>query len=398
MSDRGSAVVIGAGVMGSWTARWLQRAGLDVTLVDAHGAGNSLSSSGDESRVTRSAHGLDTHYPVWQQRSLGEWRDLESRSGERLFVRTGVLWLAGDEEGMEADSLATLSGLGTPAERLSTDELAARWPQISTDGLAWAMYEPDAGALMARRATAAVARDFTDAGGRFQRSAVAPPTATAESRLGRVRLSDGSVLEADAFVFAAGPWLATLLPDVVGGERLAVTRQEVVYLAPPAGDAAFDAGNLPIWIEYAAEFYGIPSIEGRGMKFAPDRTGPIVDPERLERRPSDEALAAAHDYARRRFPRLADRPVNESRVCQYESTPDSHFIIDRHPTWEDAWVVGGGSGHGFKHGPAIGQYAAAVVTRDEASARELAPPDDRFRLRDRTPAGAGLRTAAAERG
>jgi glycine/D-amino acid oxidase-like deaminating enzyme len=313
-------------------------------------------------------------------------------------VRTGVLWLAGAEDGMEADSRATLSALSIPVERLSPQELMARWPQISTDGLAWALYEPEGGALMARRATAAAARDFTDAGGRFRHAAVGPPQATAESRLGRIALSDGSVLEADVFVFAAGPWLAALLPDVVGSQRLAVTRQEVVYLSPPAGDARFDAGNLPIWVEYAAAFYGIPSIEGRGMKFAPDRPGPIIDPEHLERRPTDEALAAAHDYARLRFPALAGSPVNESRVCQYESTADSHFIIDRHPAWEDAWVVGGGSGHGFKHGPAIGEYAAALVTADEAIAAELAPPDDRFRLADRAPAGAGLRTAAAERG
>jgi glycine/D-amino acid oxidase-like deaminating enzyme len=254
---------------------------------------------------------------------------------------------------------------------------------------------------MARRATATVARDFTGAGGRFTRAAVAAPGAAGGaggSRLGRVRLSDGTVLEADAFVFAAGPWLATLLPDVLGERRLAVTRQEVVYLSTPAGDARFDAGNLPTWVEYGAAFYGLPSIEGRGMKFAPDRPGPIVDPERLERRPTEEALAAVHDFARVRFPALADRPVNESRVCQYESTPDSQFIIDRHPAWEDAWVVGGGSGHGFKHGPAIGEYAAALVTGAAATASELAPPDERFRLGERAAAGAGLRTAAAERG
>jgi glycine/D-amino acid oxidase-like deaminating enzyme len=397
VSAIGSAVVIGAGVMGSWTARWLLRRGYDVTLVDAHGPGNSLSSSGDESRVTRSAHGLDDHYPLWQRQSLEQWLELERRSGERLFVRTGVLWLAHDEAGVEADSLATLARLGIPAQRLSVADLQARWPQIGTDGLAWALYEPDGGALMARRATAAAARDFVEAGGRLLRAGVQHPAARAGRRLGAVRLSDGTTLEADAFVFAAGPWLATLLPDVLGHGRLAVTRQEVVYVSPPAGDARFDAGGLPTWIEYGAAFYGLPSIEGRGVKFAPDRPGPIVDPEHVERRPSDEALAAAHDFARTRFPDLADRPVNESRVCQYESTPDSHFIVDRHPAWEDAWIIGGGSGHGFKHGPAIGQYAAALVAGD-SGAGALGPPDDRFRLGERAAAGAGLRTAAAERG
>jgi glycine/D-amino acid oxidase-like deaminating enzyme len=397
MRAGGSAVVIGAGVMGSWTAGWLLRRGFDVTLVDAHGAGNSLSSSGDESRVTRSAHGRDDHYPLWQRRSLEQWLDLERRSGERLFVRTGVLWLANDEAGVEADSLATLARLGITAERLSLADLQERWPQVGTDGLAWALYEPEGGALMARRATAAAARDFVNAGGRQLRARVQQPAARTGSRLGAIRLSDGTTLEADAVIFAAGPWLATLLPDVLGNGRLAVTRQEVVYVSPPAGDARFDAGSLPTWIEYGAAFYGLPSIEGRGVKFAPDRPGPIVDPENLERRPSEEALTAVHDFARTRFPDLADRPVNESRVCQYESTPDSHFIIDRHPAWEDAWIIGGGSGHGFKHGPAIGQYAAALVAGDH-EAGQLGAPDDRFRLGKRAAAGAGLRTAAAERG
>jgi sarcosine oxidase len=372
-------VVIGAGVFGAWSARWLRRRGASVTLVDQYGPGNSLASSGDESRVTRSAHGPDDHYPVWQQRALAQWLELD----RSLFVRTGAVWFAHGEDGFEADSAATLERLGIAAERLGIDMLARRYPQIRTDDLAWALWEPAAGALLARRAVAATARAFVEEGG--------------EVRIGLAGvegdevLVDGSAVEADALVFAAGPWLPKLLGSVPGLE-LSVPRQEIIYFATPPGDDRFDAANHPIWIDYDASFYGLPSIERRGFKVAPDWPGPIVDPDRQERRLSDGMVEAARGYLRRRFPAMADQPVAEGRVCQYELTPDTHFIVDRHPSITDAWIVGGGSGHGFKHGPALGEYLSALVVGDAAAASALAPPDERFALRPRI-AGVGMRTA-----
>ena len=371
-------VVIGAGAFGAWTALWLRRGGTSVTLVEQYAPGNALSSSGDESRVTRSAHGRDEFYPAWQRRALRHWKEL----APELVVDTGVLWLAGRDDGFEADSLATLGRLGIPAERIDRGVLAARHPQLALDGVEWALFEPEGGAILARRAVAAVARAFGDEGG--------------EVRIGRAGVSAGTVsinaelLDADAIVFAAGPWLPTLLGGTRGLE-LSVTQQEVIYIATPPGDARFSAGSLPIWVDYDAAFYGLPSIEGRGFKIAPDWPGPIVDPDRHERRLTDARIAASRAYLRRRFPALADQPVAEGRVCQYELTADQHFMLDRHPTLDGAWVVGGGSGHGFKHAPVIGEYVAALVMGNERAAAELAPTDDRFALRSRVAAG-GLRT------
>ncbi len=374
-------VVIGAGVFGTWTARWLGRRGATVTLIDQYGPGNSLASSGDESRVTRSAHGPDDHYPLWQRHSLSQWRQLDPS----LFVRTGILWFAHSDDGFEADSAATLERLGIPSERLGRDAMADRYPQIVTDDLAWGLYEPEAGALLARRAVAATARAFVEEGG--------------EVRIGLARvegetvLVDESAIEADSIVFAAGPWLPKLLGPIVGLE-LSVPQQEIIYFATPPGDDRFDAANHPMWIDYDGSIYGLPSIERRGFKVAPDWPGPIVDPDRQERRLSDDRVDAARAYLARRFPALADQPVAEGRVCQYELTPDTHFIVDRHPSIADAWVVGGGSGHGFKHGPALGEYLSALVAGDTAAAATLAPPDDRFALRRREP-GIGMRTSGA---
>ncbi|HEX2221935.1 MAG TPA: FAD-dependent oxidoreductase [Candidatus Limnocylindria bacterium] len=386
--------VIGAGVFGSWTAVWLRRRGADVVLLDQYGAGNSLASSGDESRVTRSAHGPDAHYPRWQRHSLEQYRALERVTGERLFVETGVLWFAHRDDGFEADSLSVLAEAGVPVERLDRPELERRFPQIAADGVTWALYEPEGGVLMARRGVAVAAQRAALAGVDVRRAVIFPPGEGdgQTAAVPRVGLADGGSVEADAFVFACGPWLARLFPDLVG-PMLEVPRQEVIYFATPPGDDRFDAGSMPTWVDYDASFYGIPSIERRGLKCAPDWPGPLVDPDRQERALSEERIEAARAYLRRRFPAMGGQPVSEGRVCQYELTPDTHFIVDRHPAWENAWIVGGGSGHGYKHGPAMGEYVSALVTGDSA-ATGLAPPDDRFALRPRR-RGIGMRTAAA---
>ena len=116
--------------------------------------------------------------------------------------------------------------------------------------------------------------------------------------------------------------------------------------------------------------YGIPGNQGRGFKVADDTRGPEFDPTSGERVVSEERLGLARKYLAFRFPGMKDAPLLETRVCQYEQTPDSHFILDRHPAMENVWIVGGGSGHGFKHGPAVGEYAAArILGRGEVEPR-----------------------------
>jgi glycine/D-amino acid oxidase-like deaminating enzyme len=99
--------------------------------------------------------------------------------------------------------------------------------------------------------------------------------------------------------------------------------------------------------------------------------GPVIDPTTMERRASDESLAAARAYLRLRFPEMVGAPLVESRVCQYENTADKSLILDHHPEAENVWIVGGGSGHGFKHGPALGEIVSKAVLGLEAPPQEL---------------------------
>lgn len=384
-AGRADLVVVGAGTMGAWTALEANRSGIPTTLVEAHEPGHSRATSGDETRIIRASHGEDRFYSRWSRTARERWIALGEEVGERLFVQAGALWFAEREAGFEAASLATLAALGIPVERLGPDELEDRWPQISADGLAFALHEPEAGLLMARRGVAAVARLFMREGGRFESSLVRPGKHAGRT-LREVVADDGSRVSAGTFVFACGPWLPGLFPEVLGSV-IRVTKQDVFFVGPPPGDHRFEAGSLPCWVDYDGPFYGMPSVEGRGMKAASDRSGPPFDPSSDDRIVDAATAALAKSFVERRFPALAGQPFVETRVCQYESTVDTHFVIDRHPDLDNVWLVGGGSGHGFKHGPVIGEHVVGRITGTAA-----APDDDRFSVsRPREPR-TGMRT------
>jgi glycine/D-amino acid oxidase-like deaminating enzyme len=351
-------VVVGAGVFGTWTALIARRAGMSVTLVDAYGVGHPRATSGDETRIIRCAHGPDAFYTLSARQAREVWIQLGEEAGEQLLVEAGVLWFARRDDGFEATSIPTFEKVGVPFERLTAVDCAQRWPQISTDELAWVLFEPEGGFLLARRGVMAAARLFTAAGGRLELASVWPGAADGRRMLDVVA-ADGARLAGGSFVFACGPWLPRLFPDIVG-DLIRVTKQDVVFFGPPGGDSRFGADSLPVWVDYDASFYGIPGVDGRGPKIAPDRYGPVFDPSSGERIVDPDSIRMARRYIGRRFPALAEAPVVETRVCQYETTPDTNFVLDRHPAYDNVWLVGGGSGHGFKHAPTVG---ASVLAR-----------------------------------
>ena len=347
--------VVGAGVFGAWTAYQLQRSGRRVVLIDAHGPGNHLSSSGDESRIIRMGYGADEVYTRSAVRSLQLWREFSEQANEQLVVETGVLWLARADDPYPTQTLATLRESGLRFERLTTAEIDRRYPQIATDGIAWGMLEPDSGVLRARRAVQAVVREAIRLGLEYFQDQVEPPAAGTFDCL---TTKTGKRISAANYVFACGPWLPKMFPDLLAN-RIHPTRQEVFYFSPP--DLQYSPPNLPTFIDFGNEAYGLPSIGNHGVKIAIDRHGEPFDPDNGNRSATKEGLAEVRRYLARRLPALKDAPVIDARVCQYENTSNGDFLIDRHPEFESVWLVGGGSGHGFKHGPAVGEYVAARI-------------------------------------
>ena len=367
-APRSRAVVVGAGVFGSWTAEYLRRAGWRVLLVDRLGAANAQASSGGESRLTRANYGPDEVYTRMALRSLAEWKRLSDASALPLFHPHGVLFFFGELVDYARACIDVHERLKLPLEVLGRTVLNARWPQIDFTGIEVGLYEPGFGALMARRAVQELVRGFVARGGEY-RPAFAAPGST-----GHEVLLNGEPAAADAVVYACGPWLGKVFPDTLR-DRIFVTRQEIAFIAPPAGDSRFELNALPGWADFNGGdmYYGFPNLEGRGFKIAHDAHGPAFDPDSGDRRMSEEGMATLRAFVARRFPALAARPFSEFRVCQYENSSNGDFLIDRHPTLEGAYLLGGGSGHGFKHGPEVGRAMAELVVNGTA-------PDARFAL------------------
>jgi sarcosine oxidase len=358
MKNNFDAVVVGAGAFGAWTALYLRRSGRSVALVDTYGAGNSRSSSGGESRILRMGYGADEIYTRWAMRSRERWVELFEQIGKpELFQTTGVLWTPPPGDPRAAAIEMAFENCGVEFQRLTPSQLQQSFPQLRFREERIGLYETQAGVLLARRAVQAVVAQAIREGVEYSEDAALP--------------SDRS----KTLVYCCGPWLPKIFPEVLGG-RIRVTRQEVFFFGTPAGDRSFAPPRMPAWTDITDEHaaYTIPDLENRGFKLAFDRHGPEFDPDSGDR--VARGLADARAFLAERFPALAAAPLVESRVCQYENTSTGDFLIDRHPDFDNIWLVGGGSGHGFKHGPAVGEHVCALI-------EGRAAPEPRFSLQDK---------------
>ena len=367
-------IVVGAGVFGAWTAWHLRRLGQRVLLLDASGPANARASSGGESRLTRTIYGADDVYTRMAWDSLDDWRWLSSRSGLPILHPIGVLMFFGRREPFVDQTIEAHRRLGLRLDVLDRAELQRRYPQVSWDGVEVGLFEPELGALMARRAVQTLVQEFVAAGGEYRLAAVLPPadgaaleglgTSAGETPARRALRLRVRPLAAEAAAVAAR---RPHLPHPPGGllRRAGERRRALLRRGTCRAGRTSTTGDI---------YYGFPDLEGRGFKIAHDKHGARFDPDSGDRLPSAAGMQDVRAYMARRFPALAGRPFVESRVCQYENSSNGDLLIDRHPQWPNAFLVGAGSGHGFKHGPAVGRYAAELVTG------RLARPEPRFSL------------------
>jgi sarcosine oxidase len=365
--------VIGAGVFGAWTAHFLRKSGASVALLDAYGPANSRASSGGETRVIRMGYGPDELYTRWAMRSLPLWRDFAARTGREFFQQTGVLWLSNDDDAYLKSLCSVLKQAGVEREELTTKEIVRRWPQLRFNDVTWGVLEPNSGLLLARDAVQTLVKELVRNGVEYiPRFANAP--SGSDGKLRAIQDNAGESISAGTFVFCCGPWLPKIFPDLLG-DRIFPTRQEVFFLGVPAGSVDFRPPKMPVWLHrtHPGLPYALPDIEGRGFKIAFDRHGERFDPDTGTRVVEGSSVDHLRGYLREHIPSLEYAPVLETRVCQYENTWNGDFLIDRHPQFENVWIAGGGSGHGFKHGPALGEYLSGRIMHG-------APGEPRFSL------------------
>lgn len=369
MARRTTAIVVGAGVAGATTALALRREGLEVTLVDAWEPGHAAAASAGEHRILRSSHGTDELYTQLSREGRLGWLELGAQTGQELFVQCGAVMLAREgNTSWEDASRETLSRLGVPHFIAPAHELPVRLPVIDARGLAYGLWEPEAGFVYAKRGTLAAIEQFRREGGSVRRGLVRTDREEHPTL-------DGKRLTADVVVMAAGAWMSDLFPRTLR-RMLEVVRQNVIMVAPPAGTTAYDHTDFPCWIDHGNHAYGIPAAGGYGFKAVIVWRQLTIDLARDDRIVDATSIARTRRYLSSRFPALADRPITQMAVGQIANTADTHFIIDRHPSHPNLMLVAGDSGHLFKHGPALGRYVADVALERQAT-------DERFRIKDR---------------
>ena len=340
--------VVGAGAFGGWTALHLRRMGADVTLYDHWGPANSRASSGGKTRVIRAIYGADRVYVEMVKSAFDQWEALDAQTGgEPLYTPMGALWMHRGDDAYVRSALPILKDFGFAVDQFSVAEATKKYPQIRFEGVKSVYLERRAGALAARRACRAVVDEFEKAGGKYRQEEVKP--------------GDIPVGKVDAYVFACGPWLGQLFPKILG-DWIHPTRQEVYYFDTPAKSDAYLAGHLPIWIDFGERIvYGIPGVGGRWFKIADDTRGKLIDPTTMDRHATPDGVERARQFLAERFPAIAKQPLLSAEVCQYENSPDGNLIIDRLPDAKNVWIVGGGSGHGFKLSPVVGEMTARAI-------------------------------------
>ncbi len=362
LSKSNSIIVVGAGAFGGWSALHLLRQGFKVTLVDAWGAGNSRSSSGDETRVIRSTYGANELYFDLNVRALELWKENQITFGKKLFHNTGVLWFCYENETpLVDDSIPFTKKHNMLYERLTNIELQKRFPIVNTDSIHHTFLDSYGGYLKARESCMAVFDAFIMEGGNFIQ-AQASPGKIRNGKIENILLSNGETLKADTFIFACGSWLGKLFPEVLGNV-ITCSKQEVYYFGVPY-DHALAFENFPAWVDVDGKnfYYGIAGNANRGFKIGVDIRGEAFDPSYGDRSVNPEVLTKAKEFISDRFPLLKNAPLLESRICPYENSPDGNFIFDLHPETDNLLFLGGGSGHGFKHGPALGELVANVLS------------------------------------
>ena len=358
-------IVVGGGIAGTMTALDLQRRGNQVTLIDRWEPGHARAASSDYNRVIRAISGNDEFYTRWARESRLRWLEMQAETGQNLMYECGALILATEgHSDWEDATAATFDKVGVPYYKFDKADIAARFPQFRVPEIKYALYEPEAGMLMAHRCVITGIDLFKKSGGIVKRGHV---TTDASEK----PLLDGKPLEADVIVISTGAWMSEMFPKTIKPIS-SIIGLPVFYTSTPNGSDAFDKEKMPCWIDHGQNSFGIPSSEGSGVKAMiaiPEKID-LDNDERLIRR---EALARTQSYIKHRFPLLEGEKVVDSKFNQIIMTPDTHFVVDWHPEHQNVLFAGGCSGHLFKHGPIFGEFVSGVAMGDYGTA-------DRFKV------------------
>jgi sarcosine oxidase len=404
-------VVVGAGAWGGWTAYHLRARGVQVTLIDAYGPGNSKATSGDETRGIRSSYGdraVGTLWTPWARSAIARWKLFDDEWAPvfrtRFFHPTGDVIMRATEEPFITKTLELWAANNVPHEKLTGDEARKRWPVIKADDITVAITEPDAGVVRCRAATQAVAAVAQQMGAKLVIGR-ARPGEIKNGQMDGVVLDDGTTIRGDAYVFCCGAWLRKLFPYMEN--RVRVPIGHALYFGVPAGDHRFSFPNLPSFNFPGVTGWPMLPVDARGFRVRGAIAAPVPagapapaaapraanaaatapidplqqDPDTSSRWTNQDRVDGARRFLAARFPILANAPVLETHACHYESSVNQNFIVDHVPECTNAWIAGLGQSEGFKFGPVVGDYIAqriVGIAGDPALAKAFKMPTEQY--------------------
>jgi len=341
--------------MGLATAHSISKASdSKVFILDRYGMGNDYCSSNDVNRVFRYSYGNDELYTRMAIESLKLWKNLERESGEELLLPTGLLMLQGEDEsanGFNEASYRTLSSMKVGAEQLGAEELRKRFPQFRAEK---GFFDPHGGVLLASRALSVFSsliekHEVEIRKGQARRLIFGDHPS--------VETADGDSVRFHKLIITIGPWSNSLLNPKL--TSMIPTRQQLIYFKPRKSLDPFRPRTCPVF--FTDKHYGLPAAGIDGVKVSPKELNDPVDPDKANRSVDQKQIAVCRDVCRRFVPDLADGEVVNTKVCLYDMTENSDFVLDVDPIHPEIVYGYGFSGHGFKFAPLIGELLSELI-------------------------------------
>jgi len=347
--------IVGGGVMGAATAYAISRmSDRKIVLLDRYGLGNEYCSSNDVNRVFRFAYGGDRHYTEMALESLRLWKELEREASQELLIPAGLLMLEGDDEHanrFNKSSFRMLTKLAAGARIYDGSELKKQFPQFRAGS---AVFDPHGGVILASKSLETFASEAGSHGVKILKRHV---TKFRDKSGLEIETTEGQTIRAKKLVVTVGPWTNSLLKDGLTG--ITPTRQQLVYLKPSRDLERFRPSSCPVF--FTDHHYGLPAAGIDGIKISNKELIDPVDPETARRSVDRDQIEQCRDVCRKFVPDLAEGEVVQTKVCLYDMTENSDFVIDRDPDHRDIVYGYGFSGHGFKFAPLIGKLLAELV-------------------------------------
>ena len=356
-------IVLGGGTMGTAAAWALAKRGVKSLVLEQFGHVHDQGSHGGETRIIRHAYAESPEYVPLVRRADELWRELEATTGEQVLVRCGGLELGAPGFGHARAARASADAHGLSTEWLAPEEVMSRWPAFRVPDDWDALYSPDSGFLLTVPALRSMANAARALGATIVEETQAIGWgATADAIWVETPFAR---YEAGALIVTAGAWSTRTLADLDLPIR---TLRKTLWWQEVDDARRFEPDRFPVFItdSPAGEIYGFPVYGVPGLKIANHAGGQVVDPETVDRSTRAGENRDCLELAGRVLPGVTARVV-KSAVCLYAMTPDTDFIVDRHPALPAVAIGAGFSGHGFKFAPAIGELLAELVV-DPAAA------------------------------